>query len=311
MRPDVEPALQVARVQDGRKQLVAPVAEAVEDAEADVVHPRLQAAVEARRAPVVVALHAPRRVHGLVELAVVRLLEDLERADANRAQHLQVGDGKRRGVHVHAADRVEPARTRRGDLARVARLDRLGDVLGRGRRMLAVDGDEALVADAPGEDVQLILQLVHREDAALLQGVALAEAAVFAAVHAEVRHVERREHDDAVVVDLVLDAVGGRAHLLEERRVRHLHEDGRLLREQGLARRFRLGDDLAHPHGVGGLAVRLGDEAVDERIVDEVLAAGQVLVDLVPDDEVLRVVRRVLEFANARAVCHCTPVSLQ
>ena len=85
--------------------------------------------------------------------------------------------------------------------------------------MLAVDGDESLVADSAREDVDLLLELVHREDAALLLVVPLAEAAVAAAVHAEIRHVERREHDDAVVIDFLLYAARRRAHLLEKRRI--------------------------------------------------------------------------------------------
>ena len=164
--------------------------------------------------------------------------------------------------------------------------------------MLAVDGDEALVADAARKHVDLLPQFVHREDAALLQGVPLAEAAVAAPVHAEVRHVERREHHDAVVVDLVLDAVRRCAHLLEEPRIRHAHQLRRLGGEQRLARRRALRDDLPHAHGIGRLRVDLRDQAVDLRLVHEVLPAGKVLVDLRLDDEVLRIVRRVPEGAD-------------
>ena len=254
--------------------------------------------MEAGGAPVVVALHAPARVHLLVELAVVRLLEDLEGADADGPQHAQIRDRQRRGVHVHAADAVHRARLRRRDLAVVAGLDRLGDVF-RGRRwMFAVHRDEALVADAPREDVDLLLELVHRQHAALLQFVALAEAAVPAAVDAEVRHVERREHHDAVVVHLQLDAGRRRAHLLEERGVRHAHQLCRLLGEQRLAGGLALRDDLAHTHGVRRSRIDLLDQSIDLPLVDEVLSAGKVLVDLRLDDEVLRVVRRILEGAN-------------
>ena len=170
--------------------------------------------------------------------------------------------------------------------------------------MLAVDGDEALVADASGEDVDLLADLVHREDAAALHGVALAEAAVLAAVHAGVRNVEWREHDDAVVVYLVLDAVRRRPHLLEERGIRHLHERGSLLREERLARGLALRDDLADARGIGGLRLGVGERAADVGVVDEMLAAGEILVDLFLDDEMFPVVLFVLELPDAVQCSH-------
>ena len=104
VRPDVEPALEVAGMHHRRKKFVTPVAEPVQNAETDVVHPRLHAAVKARDAPVVVALRRPRRMHLLVQLAVVRLLKDLEGADADGPKHLEIRDRQRRGVHVHTAN---------------------------------------------------------------------------------------------------------------------------------------------------------------------------------------------------------------
>ena len=165
--------------------------------------------------------------------------------------------------------------------------------------MLPVDGDQALVADSPGQHVDLLLQLVHRQHAALLQRVAFAETAVSAAVHAQVGHVERREHHYPVVVDLALDAVGGRPHLLEERGIRHLHENGRLLRLQRFAGGLALGDYLANLYRVGRLAVDVGDYPLDAVAIYEMLAAGEILVDLLLDDEPLSVVRGVRELAYA------------
>ena len=71
--------------------------------------------------------------------------------------------------------------------------------------MLAVDGDEALVADAARKYVDLLPQFVHREDAALLQGVPLAEAAVAAPVHAEVQFLSTKAEDESASNDGVFD----------------------------------------------------------------------------------------------------------
>ena len=158
--------------------------------------------------------------------------------------------------------------------------------------------------DASREDVDLRLEFVHREDAALLRGVPLAEAAVLAAVHAEVGHVERREHHDAVVVDLVLDAVRRRAHFLEERRIRDGHEDGRLLGEKRLARRLALRDYLPHARRIRRLFRDLGYAAVYLRLVDEMPAAGEILVYLLLNDEIPAVVVRILELPYLRYIRH-------
>ena len=170
--------------------------------------------------------------------------------------------------------------------------------------MLAVDRDESLVADAPCEDVDLRLEFVHREDAALLRCVPLAEAAVLASVHAEVGHVERREHHDAVVVDLVLDAVRRRTHFLEERRIRDGHEDGRLLGEKRLARRLALRDYLPHARRIRRLFRDLGYAAVYLRLVDEMPSAGEILVYLLLNDEIPAVVVRILELPYLRYIRH-------
>ena len=161
--------------------------------------------------------------------------------------------------------------------------------------MFAIDGDEALVPDASGEHVHLLLQLVHRQHAPLLLLVAAAEAAVAAPVHAEVRHVERREHHDAVVVHLVLDAVRRRAHLLEEILVRDAHQRRRLGDLQRFARGFGLREDLTDADGIHRRRIRLLQGPVDEILVDEMLAAGQIPVDFALHDEVLRVVGGILE----------------
>ena len=102
----------------------------------------------------------------------------------------------------------------------------------------------------------------------------------------------------------MLDAVRGRAHLLEEVGILHAHERGDLLHGEGFARLLALRDDLADAHGVDGRGVRRRERAVDQVFVDEMLAAGQVLVDLFLDDEMLRVVLGVLEMPYVLRCCH-------
>ena len=123
-------------------------------------------------------------MHGFIQLAVVRFLEHLERAYADGAEHLEICNGKRRGIYVDAADSDRRASTRRLDLVGVACLDCLRDVFCRSRRMFTINSDKTLMADAACKDVYFLLQLVHRQDAALLFSIPFAEAAVPASVHA-------------------------------------------------------------------------------------------------------------------------------
>ena len=53
--------------------------------------------------------------------------------------------------------------------------------------MLAIHRDNALMPDAPGEDVDFLFELVHRQNAALLVFVAASEAAILAAIDAKIR----------------------------------------------------------------------------------------------------------------------------
>ncbi len=137
-----------------------------------------------------------------------------------------------------------------------------------------------------------------------MKGIAFAEATIAAAVHAQVRHVERREHDDAVVVNFVFDAVGRIAHFFEERGVRHLHERGSFFWEERLAGGFALGNDFTDFDRVSRNAICFLDEVVDEGVVNEVFTAWEVAIDFVLDDEVLRVFRGGIEFTNAGRICH-------
>ena len=214
-------------------------------------------------------------------------------------EHLEIGDRQRRGVDVHAADAVLVPRTRCRDLTVVARLDRLGNVLGRRRLMFAVDRDETLVSDTARKDVDLLLELVHRQHTAFLQFVALTEAAVLAAVHAEIGHVERRKDNNAVVVDFLLDAQGRRTHLGKELGIKSRgHQNGGLFGEERLARRLALGEDLPHLHGIGRLHGDLVDATENLRLVNKMLAARQILVDFRLNDEILRVIRRGRELPD-------------
>ena len=170
--------------------------------------------------------------------------------------------------------------------------------------MFAVDRDEALVADAAREDVDFFLEFIHRQDAALLKGVAFAEATIAAAVHAQVGHVEWREHDDAVVVNFVFDAVRRGAHFFEECRVGHLHERGSFFREECFAGGFALGNDFTDFDRVSRNAICFLDEVVDEGVVNKVFAAREVAIDFILDDEVLCVFCGGIEFTNAGRICH-------
>ena len=213
VRADADEALELAGVRAHRGDLVLPVGlEAEEDAEADVVDARVERAVEAGDAPAEVALHGVGRVHLGVDLVVVGLLEDLERADAGLVDDLEVVDRHRRGVDVDAADLVLRARDASRHLGRVDGGEGVGDEARAGHRVLAVDGHHALVADLDHR-LRLAPDLVHREAAALLLVVVEREAAVAAAVHAVARDVHRREGHDAVVVDLVLHVPGRLRHL--------------------------------------------------------------------------------------------------
>ena len=81
VRADAVGALELADVLQHGEDLEAPVEEAEEHADADVVDAGLHGAVHAGDAPVVVLLLAAH-VHGVVGLAVVGLLEELVGADA-------------------------------------------------------------------------------------------------------------------------------------------------------------------------------------------------------------------------------------
>ena len=282
VRADADEALELAGVGAHRGGLVLPVGvEPVEDAEPDVVDARVERAVEARDAPAEVALHGVGRVHLRVDLVVVGLLEDLERADAGLVDDLEVVDGHRRGVDVDAADLVLRAGDAARHLGRVDGGEGVGDEARAGHRVLAVDGHHALVAD-PDHRLRLALDFLHREAAALLLVVVEREAAVAAAVHAVARDVHRREGHDAVVVDLVLHVPGRLGHLGQELGVVNGEQGGDLGAGERLDRE-RLLEDVADAGGVGaGVGGELGADLV---VADEVAAAVAVAVDLVALDD--------------------------
>src|SRR5664280_1935548 len=103
VRPDAEPALEVADVLHERERLEAPVEQAEEDADADVVDPGFHRAVGGVDAPVEIALPA-RDVNPRVRVAVVGLLENLVGADLPRLQELELLGGERRDVDVDPPD---------------------------------------------------------------------------------------------------------------------------------------------------------------------------------------------------------------
>ena len=102
----------------------------------------------------------------------------------------------------------------------------------------------------------------------------------------------------------MLDAVRRGAHLLEEGGILHAHERGDLLHAEGFAGLLALGEDLADAHGVDRSGVRRRKRAVDQVFVDEMLAAGQVLVNFFLNDEMLRVVFGIRKMPYVLRCCH-------
>ena len=141
---------------------------------------------------------------------MIGLLEQDIGADAGLLELSVVFHGRRRDVDVDAADRAVLV------LDAVDRLDAVENVLDRVvDRVLAGLDREALVAHVlQGDD--LLRDLLLRQLAARDMAVLAVVRTVYAAVHAVVREVERREHDDAVAVKPALDLAGQRVDLLDD-----------------------------------------------------------------------------------------------
>ncbi len=244
VRAHAEGALELAHVLHEREDLEAPVVQAEEDADADVVDAGLHGAVHPGHAPVVIPLLAAD-VHCSVRGAMVRLLEELEGADATALERLEVRHREGSHVDIDAADLAVAALdlVDRGD-----RIEHVAEAL-LGVR-LSGDQQDALVA-LVDEQLGLVADLRLRERPALELLVAHAEGAVQAVVVAHVADIERREQDEARAVDRVLDVARRSEQLAEQLGVAHRAEDGHVLHVQALEL-GRLGEDLAHAAGILG-----------------------------------------------------------
>jgi len=250
---------QVGGVGDQTQHLEAPVVEAEQGAQADVIAARAHRSAEPGQAPAVVGLARPGRMQAGVGRVVIGLLEDLPGADACRLDRAVAGLVHRGGVDVDPADLAVAA------LHAVDRADALSNEVGIVVGMLAVDQDQALVP--------LILQGLDLMDEFLLiegpadrRAVGRAEAAVGTVVHALVADVERREQDDAVAVDIALQATGGFMDLGDLIRIGDQAQAGRLGDRQRLLGQ-RAGQQVGDFRLIRG---RPGQEELQGRIIDEI-----------------------------------------
>ena len=260
VRAAAEALFQMMDVLQHGEDFVAPVVDAEERADADVVDAGLHGAVHDGGAPVVVGL-AAAGMDPSVGGAVVRLLEALVGADAAGLQLAEVLDRERRDVDVDAANLAVAAA--RG----VDGLDGLVDVVeavgvGIG---LAGDHEDALVA-LLDDDLDLGGDLFLGEGDAVQLAVAGAVGAVFALVGAAVADVERGEHDQAGAVDLLLDGARGGKELFGQLRVLESDEGCDLVEGEAL-HLAGLGEDGAD---AGGFGLRGVAEAIEDCLVVDV-----------------------------------------
>ncbi len=208
----------------------------------------------------VVALGAAP-VHLQVGGLVVGLLEQHVGADAGVFQELEVLHRGGGDVDVHPPDGAVL------ELQGVDDADAVEDVVdGAVLRVLSGLQGQALVAHA----------LQHPHFRLQLGGIQLAPgdvvvvvvAAVGTTVDAEVRKVERGEHDDPPAVDVFLDPARQGEDLPQDGRVLDFQQHGRLpVGEAAVA--GRLLQEGPHLNRIGGLGPGLGQGLQDFLVVDE------------------------------------------
>src|ERR1017187_7336740 len=138
-----------------------------------------------RRAP-----RGARGLHAGIGLVVVRLHEDLIRADARSLDSLETRVVERGRVHVRAPDFAVPA----GYVVDVA--NATGDEIGVVAWVLAEHHDEALVPLLL-HGHHLLADLIHAQRAANHVLVLALKPTVGAIVHAQIAEIERRKEHDA------------------------------------------------------------------------------------------------------------------
>ena len=216
-----------------------------------------------------------------IGLLVIRLLENLIGADARGLDGAEAGLVERGRIDVHAAD-LAPPLLGGIDQARGVR-NEVGVIL----RALAIDQNQALVAQVL-QRLHLAHQLLVGERVAHRARERPAEPAILAVVAAIVAHIERREEDDAVAVDLALQRTRGLENLFHQLQALRAKQHRRLLNGQRLLAQA-LGNDSAH-----GLRVFLqtGDHRLQFRVIDKVRRVG--------GQCGVHVIHRCLSFARAR-----------
>ena len=276
-------ALEFAGVGHEAHDLEPPVMEPEEDAETDIIDACVEGAVHTGQPPAIIAFDGIGRMHVGIRLVMIGFLENLEGADAGFLNDFEIIDGHRGRVDVNATDIARAVAC--FDADGVDGVETLGDEVGPGFRMFAVDGHDSLVSIASRHGFGLGLDLVKGEAAALLQIVVTTESAVATAVDAVAGDIHRREGDDAVIVHKVLDLECGLLHLLAKLGIRNVQEEGRFGGIERLdGEGFR--EDFADANGVG-VSARF-ELTLDQGIVDEVVAMGVVARDLVALDDGLR-----------------------
>ena len=221
-----------------------------EHAQAHIVDAALHGAVHGFGMPGIIMLGA-RGVELFVALLVVGLLEQDVGADARILEHPVFFHGGGRDVHVDAADGpvlVADA---------VDGADAVEDVADgvHGGVLARFQGQTLMAHVLQGDDLagHFLLGQLFADDV-LVAGVV---GAVDAAVDAVIGQVQRREHDDAVAVELVLDAVGQPVQGLYPVRQLTGQQDGGFPVAQAFAERG-FGKDAVDEPGIAGVFRRPG-----------------------------------------------------
>ena len=261
VRADAEGRFQMFRVHEQGGEFVAIALQAEEDAEADVVDAAFHGAVHRFRVVAVVVLRAAR-MEDFVAFLMIGLLEEDVRSDARVLQLAVVFDGRGGDVHVDAADGAVLV------LDAVDRLDGFENVFDRiFDGMLAAFDGQPLVAHVLQRD-DFAADFVLRELFARNVFVLKVIRAVDAAVDAVVGEVQRREEDDAVAVEILLDLLRQRVDLLVLLLDVAVQKNGGFAVAQALAQ-LRLRDDLVDQFDIVLVLFRIVQRRKHFLMVDE------------------------------------------
>ncbi len=283
MRADAVAIFEFQRMINQAHHLEFPIVEAEQRADAHVVNSGVKGAVHTIQPPAIISFNRARRMHETVCLLVIGFLKDLIRADARFMQALQVFNRKRRGVDVHAPDRAfalarRPARP-------VNRLQRRDHVIHVRRRMLAEHDNQAFMADFSGQDADFMVDFLLRQHVARHARIRRAEAAIEAIVDAGGAEIERRERDDAIVIDMPLDVAARDRHFMPQFGVCDVQQRGGFVRRQILDS-AGFGENVTHPRRVRP-PVR-PDFFLDFGVWNKILPIDEIFVNLLLLDAALQ-----------------------